>query len=121
MSILGKIFTWWDGATVGTLLNSWKTGVKVGEDGLGNTYHRARKGDRRWVIYNGTTEATRIPPGWHGWIHHRVDVPPVDENYAPRDWQKPHQPNLTGSPQAYRPPGAMVGQKLLQFLSCPGH
>src|SRR3546814_4375777 len=38
MSILGKIFTWWDGATVGTLLNSWSTGEKVGEDGLGNRY-----------------------------------------------------------------------------------
>src|SRR3546814_18275231 len=31
MSILGKIFTWWDGATVGTLLNSWsRTGVERG-------------------------------------------------------------------------------------------
>src|SRR3546814_1621346 len=38
MSILAKIFTWWDGATVGTLLNSWKNGEQVGEDGLGNRY-----------------------------------------------------------------------------------
>ena len=30
MSILGKIFTWWDGATVGTLLNSWARGERVG-------------------------------------------------------------------------------------------
>jgi hypothetical protein len=44
MSILGKIFTWWDGATVGTLLNSWSSGEKVGEDSLGNRYYRAKKG-----------------------------------------------------------------------------
>lgn len=43
MSILGKIFTWWDGATVGTLLNSWSTGEKVGEDSLGNRYFRAKR------------------------------------------------------------------------------
>jgi len=62
MSILGKIFTWWDGATVGTLLNSWKNGEKVGEDSLGNRYYRARKGNRRWVIYNGSNDASRVPP-----------------------------------------------------------
>ncbi|MFZ1741475.1 MAG: NADH:ubiquinone oxidoreductase subunit NDUFA12, partial [Pontixanthobacter sp.] len=32
MSFLGKIFTWWDGATIGTLLHSWSTGEKVGTD-----------------------------------------------------------------------------------------
>ena len=50
MSILGKIFTWWDGATVGTLIGSWKNGEKVGEDSLGNRYCRAKKGPRRWVL-----------------------------------------------------------------------
>src|SRR3546814_15655349 len=63
MSILGKIFTWWDGATVGTLLNSWSTGKKVGEDSLGNRYFRAKKGGRRWVIYNGSNDASRVQIG----------------------------------------------------------
>src|SRR3546814_19597201 len=44
MSILGKIFTWWDGATVGTLLNNWRNGRKVGEDALGNRYYLAQIG-----------------------------------------------------------------------------
>ena len=30
MGILAKIFTWWDGATVGTLFNSAMTGEQVG-------------------------------------------------------------------------------------------
>ncbi len=63
---------------------------------------------RRWVIFNGYAEASAIPPGWHGWIHHRVDTPPSKEDYKPRDWQKPHLQNLTGSPLAYRPKGAIA-------------
>jgi NADH:ubiquinone oxidoreductase subunit len=41
-------------------------------------------------------------------LHHTVDVPPVDENYQPRPWQKPHRFNLTGTPGAYRPSGSML-------------
>ena len=76
MSILGKIFTWWDGATVGTLLSSWKNGEQVGEDGLGNRYFRSRDGKRRWVLYKGSNDASRVPPEWHGWLHGTFDELP---------------------------------------------
>ncbi len=60
--------------------------------------------ERRWVIYNGYAEPVdRIPPSWHGWMHHTVDVPPTEENYKPRPWQKPHRPNLTGTPGGVAP------------------
>ncbi len=36
MSFFGKIFTWWDGATVGTSLFTWRHGQKVGTDSYGN-------------------------------------------------------------------------------------
>lgn len=107
MSILGKIFTWWDGATVGTMLNSWRTGEKVGEDSLGNRYYRARKGDRRWVIYNGPNDASRVPPEWHGWLHRTFDELPSDILPAPHAWEQEATPNLTGSAGAYRPAGAL--------------
>ena len=55
-----------------------------------------RTARRRWVIYNGVADASRIPPGWHGWMHHRSDEPPAA--YTPRDWEKPYLPNPTGSP-----------------------
>ncbi|MGY4370268.1 NADH:ubiquinone oxidoreductase subunit [Bradyrhizobium sp. LB1.3] len=64
--------------------------------------------ERRWVIYNGYAEASRIPPSWHGWMHHTVDVPPTQDNYQPREWEKPHQPNLTGTANAYRPSGSTL-------------
>ena len=113
MSILGKIFTWWNGATIGTLLNSWRTGEKVGEDSLGNSYYRARSGnqgrarDRRWVIYNGSNDASRVPPEWHGWLHGTLDALPGEALPAPRAWEAEPTPNLTGSLGAYRPAGAL--------------
>ncbi len=36
------------------------------------------------------------------------NVPPIQENYVAKEWQKPHRANPTGSPQAYRPPGSLV-------------
>ena len=102
-----EFFTWWNGNTFGTRFWTWRKGELVGEDERGNLYYRERNGDRRWVIYNGEAEASTIPPGWHGWLHHRVDDPPGD--YRPREWEKPHQENLTGTPYAYRPKGSIVG------------
>lgn len=111
-----KLFTWWNGQTFGTQLWTWRFGELVGQDDGGNRYYRTTGGkidptlgfERRWVIYNGYAEASRIPPEWHGWMHHTVDVPPTDESYTPREWQKPHQPNLTGTPAAYRPSGSTL-------------
>lgn len=86
----------------------------VGKDAQGNKYYRAkpRKGyryERRWVMYNGAPEATKIPPEWHGWMHHQTNVVP-DSNVKSfrRKWQKPHKPNMTGTANAYRPPGHIL-------------
>lgn len=107
-AFLLQIFTWWNGQTMGTRFHTWRKGELVGEDDAGNRYYRERNGSRRWVIYNGLAEASKIPPGWHGWIHYRTDVPPTDESYEPKDWQKPHQENLTGTAGAYFPPGSLA-------------
>ena len=40
MGILSKIFTWWDGATIGTLVNSAMTGVQVGTDSVYAATHQ---------------------------------------------------------------------------------
>jgi len=103
-----EIFTWWNGQTVGTRFFTWRKGEFVGEDEFGNKYYREREGKKRWVIYKDLAEASSIPPGWHGWMHHRVDVAPVDEDYRAKSWQKPHQENLTGAASAYRPSGSIL-------------
>ena len=111
-----KFFTWWSGQTFGTQLWTWRFGELVGQDEQGNRYYRTAGGkidptlgfERRWVIYNGYAEASRVPPSWHGWIHHTVDTPPTADAYTPREWEKPHQPNMTGTPGAYRPSGSTL-------------
>lgn len=111
-----KVFTWWNGQTFGTQLWTSRFGELVGTDEQGNRYYRTKGGkidpalhfERRWVVYNGLAEASRIPSGWHGWIHHTTDTPPTAETYKTREWQKPHQPNLTGTPLAYRPSGSTL-------------
>lgn len=107
-NFLLQIFTWWNGQTLGTRFFTWRKGERVGEDAYGNVYYRERAGKRRWVIYNGLAEASRVPPEWHGWLHHTVDTPPTEQAYTPRPWQKPHRPNLTGTPGAYRPKGSIL-------------
>jgi NADH:ubiquinone oxidoreductase subunit len=110
-NLLLQIFTWWSGQTIGTRFHTWRHGERVGQDDFGNVYYQGGKDSegrtRRWVIFNGYAEASAIPPGWHGWMHHRTDVPPSKENYVARDWQKPHRANQTGTAQAYRPPGSL--------------
>ena len=107
MGILGKIFTWWDGATIGTMLYSSRNGVSVGEDEAGNRYYRSRDAKRRWVIYNGANDAARVPPEWHGWLHHTFEGEP--DSYLPpvRTWELDSPGNPTGSTAAYRPRGAI--------------
>ena len=107
MGLLKSIFTWWDGATIGTSLFSRRNGGRVGDDSLGNVYFQAKKGGRRWVIYNGSNDASRVPPEWHGWLHHTIEAAPQDVLPAPRPWEKPAVPNRTGTAEAYRPAGAM--------------
>ncbi|MTI15797.1 NADH:ubiquinone oxidoreductase subunit NDUFA12 [Rhodobacteraceae bacterium RKSG542] len=107
-TFLLQLFTWWGSETMGTRFFTWKKGIVVGDDEYGNRYYKERNGKRRWVIYNGEADASKIPPGWHGWMHHRTDVPPSESNYEPRDWELGHKPNPTGSPQAYRPKGSIL-------------
>ena len=110
MGALKNIFTWWEGATFGTWLGTRFGGVAVGEDGDGNRYYESRRTTggmkRRWVIYAGSNDASRIPPEWHSWIHHTIDDVPDRALPAPRQWQAEPTPNLTGTEAAYRPAGA---------------
>ena len=102
-------------ATIGTRLFTWLWGEEVGRDAADNRYFRHKKGgmtmdcslqkERRWVIYNGEDEASRVPPEWHGWLHHTVDAVPSADGGLRYPWMRAHIPNLTGTHQAYRPPG----------------
>ncbi|EAQ04784.1 NADH-ubiquinone oxidoreductase [Pseudooceanicola batsensis HTCC2597] len=110
MGILNSLLraaTWWHGATLNTMLYTRRKGTKVGEDDAGNTFYTTADGKKRWVIYNGEAEASRVSPDWHGWLHHTYDEVPSETPFKRKDWEKPHLPNLTGTPQAYAPAGSI--------------
>lgn len=114
LSFIGRLFAWWNGATLGTLWTISKGGQKVGEDDFGNVYYEERKGTgadgkkRRWVIYNGYADASRIPSDWHGWLHYTFDECPADQPLKRQKWEIDHIPNLTGTLYAYRPTGSLA-------------
>ncbi|MDP6564350.1 MAG: NADH:ubiquinone oxidoreductase subunit NDUFA12 [Alphaproteobacteria bacterium] len=98
------------GATVGTRLMTWWKGQLVGEDQFGNKYYTEKSGGgRRWVIYEGAPEASKVPPEWHAWLHRTVDEPPLGER-PPIPWERQHQENLTGTAAAHRPAGSVLAE-----------
>ncbi|MBI1365390.1 MAG: NADH:ubiquinone oxidoreductase subunit NDUFA12 [Alphaproteobacteria bacterium] len=114
--MLQKIFTWWNSSTLGTQFTLWRRGARlVGTDEQGNRYFEEKTGSapdgggrkRRWVVYHGVAEASRVPPDWHGWLHHTFEEPPTVKPLTRRAFEKDHMPNMTGTPLAYHPPGSL--------------
>jgi len=74
----------------------------VGVDEFGNSYYQD-KSNKRFVVYKGIAEPSKIPPHWHCWIHYSSDVVPSKIDKHKYSWQKIHLPNLTGTKYAYSP------------------
>ena len=115
MNFLRAIFTWWTGATIGATFQIRKGASLVGQDEAGNRYfettHKRWNYDgrnRRFVIYNGYADASKVGPDWHGWLHHTFDEPPTRAPLLRRPWEKDHLPNLTGTLWAWRPKGSIA-------------
>lgn len=111
--MLKSIFTWWNGATIGTLFDIGRRGTLVGKDEYGNRYYEERRPSlegrkRRYVVYDGLSEASRVPPNWHGWLRHTIDETPSENPLPRKSWELPHRPNLTGTVRAYRPKGSIA-------------
>ena len=93
--------------SLGTKIYTLIYGNFVGEDDFGNKYFCNSKkyndlNSKRWVIFNGDIEASKIPSHWHAWLHKSIDSPPLDYTHK-YDWQKNHEPNFTGTKNAYFP------------------
>jgi len=114
-AVLKSIFTWWNSATIGIRFTVARRGVFIGQDDYGNRYYEARDASdsyddrkRRWVIYNGYAEASKVPAEWHGWLHYTFDEPPTEVPLLRRSWELDHEPNLTGTIWAWRPQGSIA-------------
>ena len=102
LTLIKKIFIWWNQDTFGTRLKTIFFGKLVGNDDLGNKYYESRNG-KRWVIYANTVDASKIPVEWYSLIHFTPNKVEKDHNLKKYDWQKPHKQNFTGTDKAYNP------------------
>lgn len=106
------MWKWLHANALGTYLLTRRKGELVGQDELGNRYYRERgakdwRTERRWVVFADGTDidGSLVPPGWHGWLNHAREKAPSEAPLTVKRWEKEHLPNLSGSPQAYVPPG----------------
>ncbi len=102
-------------ATVGTRLFTWWKGDQVGEDQFGNKYYKEKGNptgpfgrERRWVIYKGRPEASKVPAAWHIWLHYTTNLLPDQQQVEKNSWEEEHIPNLTGTDHAYHPGGSAL-------------
>ena len=101
--------------SLGTRLFTFLRGTLVGTDAAGNRYYQektdATEGAsrrKRWVLYAGEAEASTVPPEWHAWLHRITDRPPSEAPLPAQAWEKPHEPNATGTESAYLPSGSLL-------------
>tara|TARA_B100000530_G_scaffold249318_1_gene163783 strand:+ start:1889 stop:2248 length:360 start_codon:yes stop_codon:yes gene_type:complete len=102
LTIFKEIFTWWNQQTIGTRIQTLFYGTYVGKDKKGNKYYESKSG-KRWVIYNGEIEASKIPDEWYSWIHHIGNKIENSHELKKYNWQKEHLPNQTGTEKSYHP------------------
>ena len=48
-------------------------------------------------------DASKIPVEWYSWMHFTPNKIEKNHDLKKFEWQKPHQPNLTGTEKAYYP------------------
>lgn len=80
--------------------------TQVGKDQFGNRYFIGNNKNylgqaKRFVIYNGQDEGSKVPPMWHAWLHYLSDDVPTVDNNKVYNWQQEYVPNLSSTKCAY--------------------
>ncbi len=79
----------------------------IGKDVFENKYYessnkffsKSKANSRRWVVYKGYAEGSKVSPNWHAWLHHAVEKKPA----SPSKKTTSFVPNLTGTPYKDKP------------------
>ena len=104
--IFKEIFTWWNNQTIGTRIWSFFNGNLIGSDKFGNKYFSNKSGSKRWVLYDGEVDSSKVPPEWNGWLRFTSNViPSTEKNFF---WEKEHEKNYTGTSKAYYPTNSIL-------------
>ncbi|MEO6198699.1 MAG: NADH-ubiquinone oxidoreductase subunit NDUFA12 family protein [Sphingomicrobium sp.] len=113
MGWFANAFTWWNGPGWGTAIVSRRTGSEAGRDDFGNVYFQHKNNpSRRWVLYDGNNDGSRVPPGWQAWLRGTIDDVPSKSLPPARHFEQPATANLTGTLAAFRPDGALGSGKV---------
>ncbi len=113
MGWLANAFTWWNGASWGTAIFSRRNGREAGRDSAGNVYFQHKdNASRRWVLYNGDNDASRVPPDWQLWLRGTIDDVPAKSLPPLRKFHQPPTANLTGTMAAFKPDGVLGSGKI---------
>ena len=108
MGLFANLFTWWNGASLGTTIVTRMRGEEAGRDEAGNIYFTHRKDPaRRWVIYSASNDSSNVPPGWNAWLRGTIADVPGKSLPPRRAFEREPQANLTGSDGAWRPSGSL--------------
>tara|TARA_B100001057_G_scaffold54492_1_gene48375 strand:+ start:162 stop:533 length:372 start_codon:yes stop_codon:yes gene_type:complete len=96
---------------------------KVGEDDYGNIYFVDKSKnptnnfrERRWIIYNGSVEASKVPQEWNAWLHHVTKSIPKKTTRKPK-WFKKHLPNQTGTMNSIISKNKIIKDKINNLYS----
>lgn len=108
--MLKEIFTWWNNQTIGVRLWTYFSGRLVAKDEFDNRYYTNKNQSRRWVVYNGEVEASKVTPEWNNWLRFTSDDIPLEESKRFK-WQLGHTPNQTGTINAYSPKSSSFNRK----------
>lgn len=81
---------------------------QVGVDQFGNKYFVGNSKNylghnKRYVLYNGINDGSKVPARWHAWLHYLSEKLPSEESQKDYEWQIEHIQNLTGTKAAYDP------------------
>ena len=82
--------------------------TKIGHDEFNNQYYIGKSKNylginKRYVIYNGLEDGSKIPQMWHSWLHYLSKEIPSVLTSTKYQWQQKHLPNLSGTKAAHRP------------------
>ncbi len=102
LTMFKQIFTWWNHQTLGTRIYTFIFGKFKGKDYFGNKYYQSKSG-KRWVIYNGEVDSSKIPNEWFSWMHFIKNKIENSQELKKFDWQKKNTPNQTGTSKAFHP------------------
>ena len=104
--IFREIFTWWHNQTIGTRIWSFLNGYQVGKDKFGNMYMHNKNDSKRWVLYTGEVDSTKVPPEWNSWLRFTSnEIPTTEKRYK---WEKEHLKNQTGTKNSYYPNASVL-------------